>query len=107
MPTGLGAKITLCCRLASLLDVPMIQAAQTVVPVAVTAAEVGNGDGSDFCCGAVHGRDWNSLPSPIIPAIATPLPIQYHQIPSTITVGGSSSTLKKGQPGQRRFLKDF
>jgi hypothetical protein len=29
--------------------------------------EVGNGDGSDFCCGAVHGRDWNSLPSPIIP----------------------------------------
>ena len=23
-------------------------------------------DGSDFCCGAFHGRDWNSLPSPII-----------------------------------------
>jgi hypothetical protein len=27
---------------------------------------LGNGDGSDFCCGAFHGRDWNSLPSPII-----------------------------------------
>ena len=27
---------------------------------------LGNGDGSDFCCVAFHGRDWNSLPSPII-----------------------------------------
>ncbi len=28
-----------CCRLAALLDVPLVQAAQNVVPVAVTAAE--------------------------------------------------------------------
>jgi hypothetical protein len=28
--------------------------------------------------------------------IATPTPIQHHQIPSTITVGGSSSTSKNG-----------
>jgi hypothetical protein len=35
---------------------------------------VGNGDGSDFCCGAFLGRDWNSLPSPIIPGLVCPLP---------------------------------
>jgi hypothetical protein len=34
-----GAEIKSCCRLASLLDVPMIQAAQNVVPVAVTAGD--------------------------------------------------------------------
>jgi SpoVK/Ycf46/Vps4 family AAA+-type ATPase len=34
-----GAEIRACCRLAALLDVPIIQAAQNVVPVAVTAAE--------------------------------------------------------------------
>ena len=32
-----GAEIKSCCRLASLLDVPLIQAAQNVVPVADTA----------------------------------------------------------------------
>ena len=34
-----GAEIRACCRLAALLEVPLIQAAQNVVPVAVTAAE--------------------------------------------------------------------
>jgi SpoVK/Ycf46/Vps4 family AAA+-type ATPase len=34
-----GAEIKACCRLAALLDVPLMQAAQNVVPVAVTAAE--------------------------------------------------------------------
>ncbi len=34
-----GAEICSCCRLAALLDVPLTQAAQHVVPVAVTAAE--------------------------------------------------------------------
>jgi hypothetical protein len=34
-----GAEIRACCRLASLLDLPLTQAAQNVVPVAVTAAE--------------------------------------------------------------------
>jgi len=34
-----GAEIRSCCRLAALLDVSLIQAAQNVVPVAVTAAE--------------------------------------------------------------------
>ena len=34
-----GAEIRACCRLAALLDLPLIQAAQSVVPVAVTAAE--------------------------------------------------------------------
>jgi SpoVK/Ycf46/Vps4 family AAA+-type ATPase len=34
-----GAEIRSCCRLAALLDVPLSQAAQHVVPVAVTAAE--------------------------------------------------------------------
>ena len=33
-----GAEIKSCCRLASLLDVPLVQAAQNVVPVAETAA---------------------------------------------------------------------
>ena len=32
-----GAEIKSCCRLAALLDVPLVQAAQNVVPVAVTA----------------------------------------------------------------------
>jgi hypothetical protein len=34
-----GAEIRSCCRLAALLDVPLVQASQNVVPVAVTAAE--------------------------------------------------------------------
>jgi hypothetical protein len=34
-----GAEIKACCRLAALLDLPLIQAAQHIVPVAVTAAE--------------------------------------------------------------------
>lgn len=34
-----GAKIKSCCRLSALLDLPMKQAAQNVVPVAVTACE--------------------------------------------------------------------
>ena len=33
------AEIKSCCRLASLLDVPLVQAAQNVVPVAVTAGD--------------------------------------------------------------------
>ncbi len=34
-----GAEVRACCRLAALLDVPIVQAATNVVPVAVTAAE--------------------------------------------------------------------
>ncbi len=34
-----GAEIKSCCRLAALLDLPVVQATQNVVPVAVTAAE--------------------------------------------------------------------
>jgi SpoVK/Ycf46/Vps4 family AAA+-type ATPase len=34
-----GAEIKSCCRLAALLDVPLFQAAQNVVPVAVTAGD--------------------------------------------------------------------
>ena len=34
-----GAEIRACCRLSSLLEVPLLEAAQNVVPVAVTAAE--------------------------------------------------------------------
>ena len=34
-----GAEIKSCCRLAALLDVPLAQAAQNVVPVAVTAGD--------------------------------------------------------------------
>jgi hypothetical protein len=34
-----GAEVKSCCRLAALLDVPLAEAAQHVVPVAVTAAE--------------------------------------------------------------------
>jgi hypothetical protein len=49
MPTGnssrpddtnwTGAKIKSCYRLASLLDVPLVQASQNVAPVAVTAGD--------------------------------------------------------------------
>jgi ATPase family associated with various cellular activities (AAA) len=34
-----GAEVRACCRLAALLDVPIVQAATNIVPVAVTAAE--------------------------------------------------------------------
>jgi hypothetical protein len=34
-----GAEIRACCRLAALLDVPLVEAAKNVVPVATTAAE--------------------------------------------------------------------
>jgi SpoVK/Ycf46/Vps4 family AAA+-type ATPase len=34
-----GAEIKACCRLAALLDVPLVEAARNIVPVAVTAAE--------------------------------------------------------------------
>ncbi len=34
-----GAEIRACCRLASLLDVPLAEAAKNIVPVAITAAE--------------------------------------------------------------------
>lgn len=34
-----GAEIRACCRLAALLDLPLTQAAQSIVPVAVTASE--------------------------------------------------------------------
>ncbi len=34
-----GAEIKACCRLAALLDVPLVQSALNVIPVAVTAAE--------------------------------------------------------------------
>ena len=37
--TWTGAEIKSCCRLASLLDVPLVGAAQNVVPVAVTAGD--------------------------------------------------------------------
>ena len=34
-----GAEIKSCCRLAALLDVPLVEAAENIVPVAVTAGE--------------------------------------------------------------------
>lgn len=34
-----GAEIRACCRLAALLELPLLEAAQNVVPVAVTASE--------------------------------------------------------------------
>lgn len=34
-----GAEVKACCRLSALLDVPLLQAAQNVVPVAITSAE--------------------------------------------------------------------
>ena len=33
------AEVKACCRLAALLDVPLVEAAQNIVPVAVTAGE--------------------------------------------------------------------
>src|SRR4029077_15120987 len=38
-PEWTGAEIKACCRLAALLDLPLIEAAQNIVPVAVTAGE--------------------------------------------------------------------
>src|SRR3954454_17855896 len=38
-PDFTGAEFGACCRLASLLDVPLAEAASNIVPVAVTAGE--------------------------------------------------------------------
>jgi hypothetical protein len=38
-PEWTGAEIQSCCRLAALLEIPLIEAAQNIVPVAVTAGE--------------------------------------------------------------------
>ena len=49
-----GAEIRSCCRLAALLDVPLVEAAPNIVPVAVTAGEsvenaCGTGPQADAC----------------------------------------------------------
>ena len=67
-----GAEIKSCCRLASLLDVPLVQAAQNVVPVAETA-----GDKIEALRPDRHGvhrprpsaGELYSLPSPILPIL--------------------------------------
>jgi len=59
-----GAEVRACCRLAALLDLPLVQAAQNVVPVAVTAAESverlrtwASGRCLDADKGGIYGRD--------------------------------------------------
>ena len=57
-----GAEIKSCCRLAAMLDLPLVQAAQNVVPVAVTAAEsIGQlrGWASGRCLSASHPGVYN------------------------------------------------
>jgi hypothetical protein len=60
-----------CCRLAALLDVPLTQAAQQVVPVAVTAAEQverlrawAGGRCLDAAAPGVYRRNGEELPRP-------------------------------------------
>ena len=57
-----GAEIKSCCRLAAMLDLPLVQAAQNVVPVAVTAAESIDqlrGWASGRCLSASHPGVYN------------------------------------------------
>ncbi len=57
-----GAEIKSCCRLAAMLDLPLVQAAQNVVPVAVTAAESIDqlrGWASGRCLSASHSGVYN------------------------------------------------
>lgn len=55
-----GAEIKSCCRLAALLDVPLIQAAQNVVPVAVTAAESVD-KLRNWAAGRCLSADWSGI----------------------------------------------
>ncbi|MDE2101708.1 MAG: AAA family ATPase [Patescibacteria group bacterium] len=66
-----GAEIKACCRLAALLDVPLIQAARHIVPVSVTAAEKidalrqwAAGRCLDAATGEVYGRTVTQQESP-------------------------------------------
>ena len=64
-----GAEIKSCCRLASLLDVPLVQAAQNVVPVAETAGdkiEALRPDGHGVHRPRPSAGELYSLPSPIL-----------------------------------------
>ena len=64
-----GAEIKSCCRLASLLDVPLVQAAQNVVPVAETAGdkiEALRPDGHGVHRPRPSAGVLYSLPSPIL-----------------------------------------
>ena len=57
-----GAEIKSCCRLAGMLDLPLVEAAQNVVPVAVTAAESIDqlrGWASGRCLSASHPGVYN------------------------------------------------
>jgi hypothetical protein len=64
-----GAEIRACCRLASLLEVPLTQAARNIVPVAVTAAESVErlrawGSGRCLCATnpGIYSRDGTAAP---------------------------------------------
>jgi ATPase family associated with various cellular activities (AAA) len=66
-----GAEIRACCRLATLLEVPLIQAANNVVPVSVTAAESverlrtwASGRCLDASVPGVYSRDVNTKVKP-------------------------------------------
>jgi SpoVK/Ycf46/Vps4 family AAA+-type ATPase len=66
-----GAEIRSCCRLAALLDITLFQAAQHVVPVAVTAAESmeklrtwASGRCLSASHAGVYARDGQALPKP-------------------------------------------
>jgi hypothetical protein len=66
-----GAEVKSCCRLAALLDVPLTQAALSVVPVAVTAAEQverlrawASGRCLSASAPGVHRRDGAPAPRP-------------------------------------------
>ena len=57
-----GAEIKSCCRLAAMLDLPLVEAAQNVVPVAVTASESIDrlrGWASGRCLSASHSGVYN------------------------------------------------
>ena len=64
-----GAEIRSCCRLAALLDITLHQAAQHVVPVAVTAAEAmdklktwASGRCLDAANPGIYSRDGQAVP---------------------------------------------
>ena len=67
-----GAEIKSCCRLAALLEVPLVEAASHVVPVAITAAESveklrswASGRCLSASAAGIYARNGNSSPAPI------------------------------------------
>jgi len=74
-----GAEVKSCCRLASLLDVPLVQAAQNLAPVAMNTISRMSPPHPGHCSG-------NSSPSRAISFASSSLPVLMRERRGTVHV---------------------